>query len=186
MSVMDMLAANEAAEAAENGPAGLAAGGKAKGSSSSSSTRTPPPASGGDVDAMDEDMSGGDGDGSEEGSDEDGDEEEDEDERHARLLGFVGTLGEQAAAARQAAEDRRSSQLLKEGEFNPTAAAATSGAGGAKKGAITMEVRERERKAVSRGKALWCFVRRLVLFFLGGGDDLKGSMYVRVRIVRVQ
>ena len=169
MSVMDMLAVNEAAEAAaKNGPAG---GGKAKsgkgkgkgkanggGTTNESNIRTAPAsevsstadASGDEVDAMDEDMMADDGDESEEDSDEEEEEDEDEDEQHARLLGFVGTLGEQAAAAHQAAEDRRSSQLLKEGEFNPTAVAASSGAGSAKRGAITMEVREEERKGGSR------------------------------------
>eukprot|EP00752_Nemacystus_decipiens_P002427 g2286.t1 len=162
MSVMDMFAANEAAEAANNGLAAAAgkvkarqgrATGKANGgrtakesngnnlrtapasseSSSSSSTADDDDgnASDDEADAMDEGMSG-DEDESEEDSDED--EDEDEDKRHARLLGFVDTLGEQAAAAHQAAEDRRSSQLLKEGEFN-----ATTGAGPAKKGTITME-----------------------------------------------
>lgn len=182
MSVMDMLAANEAAEAAaKNGPAG--GGGKAKsgkgkgkgkanggGTTNESNIRTAPAsevsstadASGDEVDAMDEDMMADDGDESEEDS-----EEEDEDEQHARLLGFVGTLGEQAAAAHQAAEDRRSSQLLKEGEFNPTAVAASSGAGSAKKGAITMEVREKEKEGSREGPlviraslvAPFCFFR---------------------------
>lgn len=175
MSVMDMLAANEAAEAAKNGPGGGGGGGERRGkgtgrangggmetgksSSSSNSNRTAPAsevssaddASGDEAglggDAMDEDVAG-DGDESEEGEESDSDEDgEDKDDRHARLLGFVGTLGDQAAAAQRAAEDRRSSQLLKEGEFNATAVAATSGGGGGSpmRGAVTMEVRGKER-----------------------------------------
>lgn len=71
-------------------------------------------------------------------------EDDDEEDRHERLLGFVGSLGDKAAAADRAANDRRSSQLLKEGEFNPTAVASggvTSGGGASRKGGVSIEVR---------------------------------------------
>lgn len=162
MSVMDMLAANEAAEAAKNAPAaghGKQRQGKGKGTGSrasgdgaavAESNSSPAPTSVVSSADASGDEAGFDGDAmEEEDSDEDEDEDEDgedSEERHTRLLGFVGKLGDQAAAAQRAAEDRRSSQLLKEGEFNATAVAATSGgggAGGAKQGAVTMEVRGR-------------------------------------------
>lgn len=155
MSVMDMLAANEAAEeaaaAAQSNPAAGKGKGKGRAGDSSagagmgeSGSRTAPASDAGSTDdASGHDLGSGGDDVAmdEDDSDEDDDEEGDEEERHARLMGFVGTLGEQAAAAQRAAEDRRSSQLLKEGEFNATAVAATGG--GAKRGAVTMEVGER-------------------------------------------
>lgn len=173
MSVMDMLAANEAAEAAKTDhAAGKAKGrlqgaGRPSGGGGGGSNNCTAPASAassadasGDEagldgdDAMDEDVSGDGDDSEEDGSDSDEDGEGEE-ERHARLLGFVGTLGEQAAAARQAADDRCSSQLLREGEFNPTAVAAvSSGGGSASKSAITMEVRRSRGKGCGRGDAL--------------------------------
>lgn len=76
-------------------------------------------------------------------SDDSEDDDDDEDQRHAKLLGFVGALGEKTAASDRAAEDRRASQLLQEGEFNAT----TAGGGGSaahsgvsRNGGITMEV----------------------------------------------
>lgn len=75
-------------------------------------------------------------------SDDSEDDDDDEDQRHAKLLGFVGALGEKTAASDRAAEDRRASQLLQEGEFNAT----TAGGGGSaahsgvsRNGGITME-----------------------------------------------
>lgn len=94
-------------------------------------------------DAMDDDESKrGEADHDTDGSDDEEVDEEDETERHARLLGFVESLGERTAAADRAAEDRLSSQLLQEGEFNATAAAAAGiNNGVSREGAITVEVR---------------------------------------------
>lgn len=158
MSVMDMLAANEAAEeAAKNDPA-ASTGGKGKGKGrrgagasdggGEESSRTAPASEVSSANASvsdEEEDDGGDASEEEGGSDEDSEGGE-EDERHARLMGFVGALGDQAAAANRAAEDRRSSQLLKEGEFNPTAVVGTGGgvAADAKKGTVTMEVRQKK------------------------------------------
>ncbi|CAB1097096.1 unnamed protein product [Ectocarpus sp. CCAP 1310/34] len=139
VSVMDMLAANEAEELAQKN--GVVAGtgkgkGKAKGGGGveeSSRTAEVSSAESSEGDAMDDDVS------DEEPQEDDSDDDEDEDERHARLMGFVGALGDQAAAAQRAAEDRRSSQLLKEGEFNSASGGLAAGGGGARKGAVTME-----------------------------------------------
>lgn len=79
-------------------------------------------------------------------SSDDDDDGDDEEERHAKLLGFMGTLGDKTAASERAAEDRRASQMLQEGEFNPTSAATVAAGGGGSdpggsgKGVITMEV----------------------------------------------
>lgn len=161
MSVMDMLAANEVAEAAaaaaqSNPAAGKVIGigkGKGKGRAGGSGagagmdesgSRTAPASDAGSTDdASGHELGSGGDDAMDEDDSDDDDDEGDEEERHARLMGFVGTLGEQAAAAQRAAEDRRSSQLLKEGEFNSTAVAAAGGVGGAKRGAVTMEVGKR-------------------------------------------
>lgn len=145
LSLMDMLNANEAAAERAKGK-GTASGGIVREESSG----TAPASDDGDgsqddegenaaADQMEEeDVSAVDSEESDE--DEDGDEEE----RHARLVDFVGSLGEQAVAAERAAEDRRSSQLLTEGEFNPTAVAGggvSLGGGVGGKGSVTMEVR---------------------------------------------
>lgn len=93
-------------------------------------------------DAMDQEDSQAESDAS--SGDYDEDEGDDDDERHARLMGFVGSMGEKAEAASRAAEDRRSSQLLKEGEFNASSVAnggVAGGGGAARKGVVTMEVR---------------------------------------------
>lgn len=80
-------------------------------------------------------------------SDDDGGDN-DLDERHEQLLGFVGSLRDEQAAAECAAEQRRTAQLLPEGEFNATPSAAlgaTTDDGVSKSGGVTMEVRSRER-----------------------------------------
>ena len=99
--------------------------------------------------------------------DEEEDEEEDEDEdsdggegRHERLMDFVGSLGEKAAAAERAAEERRALQMLDEGEFNAPAIARAGGSTGpvSGKGGVTMEV-SRECRVVGNSLGLAPFAQ---------------------------
>lgn len=73
-----------------------------------------------------------------------GEEESDGEEgKHERLIEFVGSLGEKAEAAARAVEERRTSQMMEEGEFNATAVARGGDGEGQVlgKGGVTMEVR---------------------------------------------
>lgn len=142
MSLMDMLNANEAAEEAQgdlNGNKQSKGKGKVINNKTEESRAAPAVEdSEEEMDEIDHEID------HEMNQDESESEEDDEEDRHERLLGFVGSLGDKAAAADRAANDRRSSQLLKEGEFNPTAVASggvASGGGASRKGGVTIEVR---------------------------------------------
>lgn len=195
---MDMLNANEAAEAARGKPKSAgeeAVTGKRKGKGKATGRATQsarklmeesnPTAPASEASNTSDDEQGEDTrqdmeqeiSASEEDSD--GDEEEDEDERHARLLGFVGSLGEQQAAAERAAEDRRSSQLLTEGEFNPTTVARGGGGGGfagvdgvSRTSGITMEVKEFE----VQGGVLVC-LSYIKVYIVGCESSTQRFMY---------
>lgn len=150
MSLMDMLNANEAAEEVQgdlNGKKQAQGKGKGKVLKDKQDGSRAAPA----VEDSEEEMDGMDQDIDHEMDHEmdqdesESEEDDDEEDRHERLLGFVGSLGDKAAAADRAASDRRSSQLLKEGEFNRTAVGpggVAAGGEASRKGGVTIEVRE--------------------------------------------
>lgn len=164
MTLMDMLEANEAAASAREGKGTSLAGNtdrrsiapkgvpeRNRRSSTMGAVEHAEEDAGEGSDGVDGGRGGGDRSedsggvsaGEDDSEDDSAEEEEDGDGQHVRLLDFVDSLGQKEAEAERAAEQRRTSQLLKEGEFNSTAATladAERDGSSSKGGALTMKV----------------------------------------------